>query len=285
MKLKGGGAALKRKYRFLIMLVILALTAVMPACGFVDKLRAKNSLNEGVRDFNNSKFEIAQQKFEYALQLNPDNANAQLFYARALNARFEQKQNTEFGLKTIQAYDNIIQRNHDTPKAVDQALAFEAKAYDELAGIDSSKSQEYKDKGRAALLKRADLSTATNQTKAAVYYTIGREYWQQAYNLSKVYIKMVGGTPQVQPIPVETSDKMRPMLQQGHEYLEKALSFDPGYADAYSINKLLYLQDRYIEPNQAKKAQIDVEIKKADENAKKYYEQQKEAAAQAAQAQ
>ena len=103
-----------------------------PGCGVVNSLRAKNSLNDGVREFNKGKYQLAEEKFAHALELNPDLTNAQLFYARALNAQFDQNLTDELGKKTIDAYDEIINKNQDKPDVVDQALAFKANIYSQL---------------------------------------------------------------------------------------------------------------------------------------------------------
>ena len=268
------------KYRFVA--VVLGLVAVvglaiaMPGCGLVNKLRAKNDLNEGVREYNRGRFAVAQQQFETALDLDPDNANAQLFYARSLNAQFEQKQTEDSGLKTAAAYENIIKHSKDNPKAVDQALAFESHVYEQLSTINADKGEEYKNKQYELLLKRADIPGADDKTKAAVYYTIGRDYWQEAYNLSKQYTK--NGVQQG-AIPAPAVEKLKPLNLKAHEYLSKAIASEPDYADAWAITKLVYIQDKMIS-SPGQKAEIDAKITEANDNAKKYYDLQKAAASQ-----
>jgi Tfp pilus assembly protein PilF len=132
---------LNGKMKVTALLVIVGLVVGMSGCGFINKLRAKNSLNEGVRAFNGGHYDQAQDLFADALKYNPDNSDAQLFYARAINARFEQKQTEELGLKALDAYQNIINRNQNNPKSVDQALAFEAKTYEDLANAIPEKAQ------------------------------------------------------------------------------------------------------------------------------------------------
>src|SRR5215472_12447337 len=249
----------------------------MPGCSLVNKLRAKNDLNEGVREYNRGRYAVAQQQFETALDLDPNNANAQLFYARSLNAQFEQKQTEESGLKTAESYENIIKHNKDNDKAVDQALAFESHVYEQLATINPDKADQYKNKQYELLQKRADLPSADDKTKAAVYYTIGRDYWQEAYNLSKQYTK--NGVLD-KAIPSDAVAKLKPLNTKAHEYLSKSISHEPDYADAWAITKLVYIQDKMVESNSAAKAQLDAKINQANDNAKKYYDQQKQAAAQ-----
>jgi len=80
----------KKTSSLIVLLVLLAMVLLTPGCGVVNSLRAKNSLNDGVREFNKGKYQVAEEKFLHALELDPDLTNAQLFYARALNAQFDQ---------------------------------------------------------------------------------------------------------------------------------------------------------------------------------------------------
>jgi hypothetical protein len=259
----------------------------LSGCGLINKLRAKNNLNEGVRNFNSGKYDLAQERFQDAMELDPDSANAQLFYARAVNARFEQKQTPEFGIKTVEAYDKIIANNKDNPQTVDKALAFESKVYDQMASITPEKADEYKQKSRDLLMRRADVASGADAatTKAAVYYTIGQAYWQESYGISKMYTKTLPDGKlnfQSQSVPADQQEKMRQAILKGHEFLQRALSVKPDYADAYAYEKLLYIEEYKLEPNPAKKQELLNKEKEAGDSFKKYHDQQAQAAQAAA---
>jgi len=274
---------LNAKFRLIIVAILAGVLVSMSGCGFINKLRAKNSLNEGVRAFNGGKYESAQQLFAEALEFDSENVNAQLFYARAINARFEQKQTEELGLKALDAYQNIINHSKDNPKAVDQALAFQAKVYDELAAIVTDKAQQYKDKSRDTLLKRAEVPGATNKVKADVYYTIGQGYWQESYSISKRYTKtQANGKLEFDNKGIDAASlgKMKQAILKAHEYLQKALSIEPDYADAWIYEKLVYVEESKIETNPAKRQEFEKKMTEDQENYKKYHDQQ-QAAAQA----
>lgn len=261
----------------LLVVGLAALVAGTPGCGFINKLRAKDSLNEGVREFNKGRFDLAREKFQRALDLAPDLTNAQLYYARSVNALFDQNLTEGLGRDTIAAYETIIQKNQNNPKAVDQAYAFEAKVYEQMARMTPDKADSYKQKARESLLKRADLSGEA-ATKAAVFYTIGQGYWQESYDLSRPYLKLVGASQQQLPIPANVSDKMKPIITKGHEYLQKAISIKADYADAWIYEKLIYIEERKIESNPQRKTDIDKQIDVSDKNYKKFHEQQAAAA-------
>ena len=258
---------MKRTQRLAVIVALLALIVTLSGCGVINSLRAKDSLNDGVRAFNQGHFDIAQRKFEYALELRPDNTNAQLFYARALSARFDQGQEENLGLKTISAYDNIVKQNPGNGEAIDQALAFKAKVYEDLAGLVPEKSAEYEQTRRDTLLKRADLPSATAQIKADVHYTLGVEYWKKAYALDGSWVS------HGQSVPPEVAEKVKPLTQKAHEHLQQALAVKPDYANAYYYLKLAYLQDMYTDPNRDKKKEF---LAKATQSQEKYGELQKQ---------
>ena len=261
---------MKKKINLMLLPGMLALVAATSGCSIVNNLRAKDNLNNGVREFNSGKYEEAERRFAKALELDPGNANAQLFHARALNQRFEQSQTEEVGLKTLQAYEELIKSNQNNPQAIDQALAFMSGVYEKLAVISPEKAEEYKEKRRATVLKRAELPTATDQTRADVYYTLGHSYWDEAFQTSRAYTYADGSLRQ--PIPPDVVQRLKPIVQKAHENFQKAISVKPDYANAYFYEKLTYIQDAYLEPDPAKKKEM---VAKQTEFQNKYVEIQK----------
>ena len=261
---------MKIKNNLVLLPGALALMVAMSGCGIINNMRAKDNLNNGVREFNSGKYEEAERRFAKALELDPGNANAQLFHARALNQKFEQSQTEDVGLKTLQAYEEIIKSSKDNPAAVDQALAFMSGVYDKLAVITPEKAEEYKAKRRETVLKRAELPTATQQTKADVYYTLGHSYWDEAFQMSRPFTYADGSLRQ--PIPPDAVQKLKPLVQKAHEYFQRAIQEKQDYANAYFYEKLTYIQDAYLEPDPAKKKDM---VAKQKEYQDKYVEIQK----------
>ena len=259
-----------KKKKFAL-LALLSLAMATPGCGVVNSLRAKNSLNDGVREFNKGKYQSAEEKFARSLELNPDLTNAQLFYARALNAQFDQNLTEDLGKKTIEAYDDIIKRNSDKPDAVDQALAFKGKIYEQLTRVSPEKASDYRALQRETIEKRATLPSATAKTKADVYYTLGVGYWQESYDMNASYVS------HNKPVPPDILEKMKPLDQKAHEYLQKAISVDPNYANAWFYEKLVYIEEMKYSP--AKQNELKA---KAMEMQDKYMAMQKAQQQQAA---
>ena len=255
------------------MVGLLVLVIATPGC-VINRLRAKDNLNEGVREFNKGKYELAQEKFQRALELSPDLTNAQLFYARAVNARFDQSLTEDLGVKTLEAYDNLIEKNPENYELIDQALALKANVYDQLTRVNHEKSEEFKQKQREMLLKRAELPTATDKTKADVFYTLGVGYWKASYDLAYPYVS------KKQPIPTEVQKKMQPLIRQAHEYLQRTIAVQPDYANAYFYEKLVYIEDTKVETDRARLNELNAKINEMQD---KYLQLQKQQQQQASQ--
>ena len=257
--------------KYFLLPALLALALATPGCGMINKLRAMNSRNEGVREFNKGKYQVAEDKFSHALELSPDLTNVQLFYAQAVKAQFDQNLSEELGKKTIAAYDNVINKNQGDDTAIDQSRAYKANIYDQLARVNPDKSGEYKQLQRDTLEKRASVASATNKTKADVYYTLGVGYWKESYDMNAGYLQ------KNRPVPPEILQKMKPLDQKAHEYLQKAISIDADYANAWFYEKLVYIEEMKYDPGHK-----DELTKKAMTMQDKYTAMQKQQQQQAA---
>ncbi|MCA1557552.1 MAG: hypothetical protein LC731_03315, partial [Acidobacteria bacterium] len=108
-------------------LLILVLLVSTPGCSLVNRIRAKNEINEAARAYKAGKFAEAQQHSERALALYPDDKNAPLFIARSIHAQYKQGVDTPENLKkaddAIVAYKNILKKNPNNDEAY-KAVAF-----------------------------------------------------------------------------------------------------------------------------------------------------------------
>src|SRR5438105_13702616 len=270
----------------MLLVALVALVVATQGCGVINKLRAKNSLNEGVREFNKGKYEAAGAKFDEAVKLSPDLANAKLFYAQTIYQLYDQQRTPESAQKALDAYQEIINTSKDSPQLVDQALAFQADIYDKLTKSaeekgdeGKAKAAEYRKKYHEVLEARAALPGAKDETKAAVYYSIGQSYWSDAFKLSRSYVNYDGTLKQ--PIPQDKVDQMRPAIEKSLQYLNQALQYNPDYADVWTIKKLALWQESYITTDPARQKALKAEIDAADKKAKDLYEKRKQEAASA----
>jgi tetratricopeptide (TPR) repeat protein len=270
--------------RCAVAVVGLALTVGLQGCGFINELRSKNVLNEGVRTFNRGKYDEAQDMFEQALAYDPDNKNAKFFYAMALNARYEKARNSqsadkaetiELGKKTVDAFNQVIEAggSHDI---MDRAYAFIANTYKTMA------EQVYDPKDEAAqvadarakylefIQKRADMPEQDARTKAQMYYTLADHYWRSAREAILPFEKKDPYNPAApatyDPIPPDKQPQVMADIAKAHEYNQKAIQTDAAYPEPYIGEKLVYMEEiKLVGNDQEKRAQIKTQVDQWDE--------------------
>jgi len=275
-----------RKRNLTLLVTLAALVMATQGCGVINKLRAKNALNEGVREFNKGKYEDAEKKFGEAVKLSPDLANAKLFHAKTIYQLYDQQRTPEAAQRAIDAYQDIIDTTKDNPKAQDQAFAFQADIYDKLTKQAEEKGDEgkqkvteYRNKYHELLEARANLPGASDETKAAVYYSIGQSYWSDAFKVSRSYVDYTGKLKQ--PLPPDKAEQIRQVIPKSLEYLNKALQYNPDYADVWTIKKLALMQESFVTTDPARQQALKAQIDEADKKAKGLYERRKQEAADA----
>src|SRR5258705_10778711 len=110
-----------------IVIVLAILVATSSGCGVINRIRAKNQLNEAARSYREGRFEEAEQHSREAARLDPDNKTAPMFIARTIHAQYrpgvQSPENLAKPQQAIEAYQKILERN---PKDV---AAYKATAY------------------------------------------------------------------------------------------------------------------------------------------------------------
>ena len=71
-----------------IALVVAVLVATTSGCGVVNRIRAKNQLNEAARAYREGHFDEAEQHSREAARLDPNNKTAPMFVARTIHAQY-----------------------------------------------------------------------------------------------------------------------------------------------------------------------------------------------------
>jgi tetratricopeptide (TPR) repeat protein len=258
-------------FRTAMLALLTASVAGLQGCTFVNKLRAKNELNEGVRTFNKGKYEDSQKMFAEALELDPSNVNAKFFYAMSTNALFEKSLNSQdvdksgsidLGKKTIAAFQAVRDGAPGDLKFQDRAISFIAKAYKSLRDqvydpkTDKAAADDARAKYLALLEDRANLAGQTNEVKGQMYYTIGDDYWREAHDIVEGYAKRdpanPGATPTYPDVPADKKPLIMTAVNKSHEYMQKAIAADPSYPEPYLGEKLLYLEELKIADATAK---------------------------------
>src|ERR1700704_4478139 len=106
--------------------MILALfVAAGAGCTLVNKIRAKNELNETARAYREGHFEEAEQHAKRALSYDPDNKTAAIFIARVIHQQYkpgvDNPDNIAKAREAIEAYKRILEKdptNDEASKAI-----------------------------------------------------------------------------------------------------------------------------------------------------------------------
>src|SRR6185503_15460531 len=100
--------------RIAIALAILVVTT-SSGCGTVNRIRAKNELNEAAHSFHEGNFAEAEQHSRKALDLDPDNKTALNFIARTIHAQYkpgvQAAENVAKANEAITAYQHILEKD------------------------------------------------------------------------------------------------------------------------------------------------------------------------------
>jgi len=220
---------------------ILALfVAAGAGCSLVNKIRAKNELNETARAYREGHFEEAEQHAKRALYLDPDNKTAAVFIARVIHQQYkpgvDNPENVQRARDAIEAYRRIIEKDPNN----DEAYKAISVLYSAIK--DDAKLREW-------ILKRASDSTMSNEKRAEAYAILAGKDWDCSYKITELPdVKTTtneGGTPHVtykKPKDQKDFDNAQKCVVRGQEEAETAIKFDPNNESAWSYKTNLLLE-------------------------------------------
>src|SRR6187200_1965080 len=113
---------------FVVLAIALAVVAVgSSGCSIVNRIRAKNQLNEAARAYREARFVEAEQHSREAAQLDPDNKTAPMFIARTIHAQYrpgvQSQENIAKAQEAIVAYQQLLANNPQDEEAY-KAIAY-----------------------------------------------------------------------------------------------------------------------------------------------------------------
>ena len=110
-----------------IAIVLAILVATSSGCGVINRIRAKNQLNEAARAYREGRFPEAEKHSREAASLDPDNKTAPMFIARTIHAQYrpgvQTPENLQRAQQAIEAYQQILQNNPKDEEAY-KAVAY-----------------------------------------------------------------------------------------------------------------------------------------------------------------
>src|SRR6266480_4895941 len=249
--------------RIAITLAILVVST--SGCGLINRVRAKNQLNEAARAYHEGHFEEAEQYSRRALELDPGSKSAPLFIARTIHAQFrpgvQAPENIAKANEAIQAYQQILARD---PKNEE---AFKAIAY--LYGAIKDD-----DKLRAWLSSRASDGSVEPEKRAEAYTILASKDWDCSFKITELpsnkSTAITGGNRAVvtykKPQQQKDFDTAQACVKRGLEEIENAIKLDPTSESAWSYKTNLLIEASKLAEMDGKldqKAQLDKQREEA----------------------
>jgi len=237
--------------------------AASAGCTLVNKIRAKNELNETAKAYKDGRFEEAEQHARRALFLDPNNPTAPIFIARVIHQQYrpgvDTPDNIQRAKDAIDAYQRVLQ-NNPTPQTAEEAYKAISVLY---AAIKDDQDL------RAWITKRATDSSQPSEKRAEAYAILAGKDWDCSYKVTELPdVKITsteGGKASVtykKPKEQKDFDNIQKCVVRGLEEADTAIKYDPNSESAWSYKTNLLLEA-------AKQAEMDG---KADQ--KSTYEKQ-----------
>ncbi len=234
-------------------------------CSLVNRVRAKNQLNEAALAYHEGHFEEAEQRSRSALELDPNSRTAPLYIARSVHAQYrpgvQAPENLAKANQAIQAYQLILERD---PKSDE---AYKAIAY--LYG--AIKDDE---KLRAWISSRANDSAAPAEKRAEAYIVLASKDWDCSFKITelptnKTTTLSAGNKATItykKPQNQKDFDQAQACVKLGLEEVENAIKFDPNNESAWSYKTNLLIEASRLAEMDGKtdqKAQFDKQREEA----------------------
>lgn len=221
-----------------MLLVTVAALFSLTGCGIVNKVRARNELNDGAKAYKERRFDVAEQHFSRALALDSTQSVTELFLARTLHQQYLAKRDSPENMKkaeqAIDIYKKIL-TNKPEDRASNDAVT------NLLLNLKGPEAQEEWVKQRAedtrvpgdqraeayTLLASKDYTCANEITEAA------KETVQKGNEAVFVFKK---------PANVEDFEKAKQCTDAGITLIDKALQLDQNNDSTWSYKASLLAQ-------------------------------------------
>jgi tetratricopeptide (TPR) repeat protein len=251
---------MNRMVRFpVITAATLSLLLLMTGC---QRLKARDQLNKGVQAYKSAKYEEAINHFQQAVNLDPSLPMAHLYLATAYAQQVVPDLTTPENMKNanlaMQGFQEVLAKD---PKDIN-SLKNMASLYFNIGKYDDAKQWQMK-------------VLAVDPQDAEAAYTIGSIDWRLAYRNAVQALKDVnmqddgqGNVKMPKKTCQELVEKNTPLVNEGLEYLRKAVEIRPSYDDSMAYLQLMYRRKADLncgneDARKADMAQVDLWREKA----------------------
>jgi tetratricopeptide (TPR) repeat protein len=225
-----------------IAVAMAVLVATTSGCGVINRIRAKNQLNEAARSYREGRFDEAEQHSREAARLDPENKTAPMFIARTIHAQYrpgvQSPDNIAKAQKAIEAYQSLLQAN---PK--------DEEAYKAIAYLYGAIKED--DKLRQWITARAGDDNADPEKRAEAYIVLASKDWDCSFKITELPTNKVttidptnnkATVSYKKPKDQKDFDSAQMCVKQGLGEAESAIKFDPNNESAWSYKTNLLLE-------------------------------------------
>jgi hypothetical protein len=224
-----------------VVVALAIFVATSSGCGVINRIRAKNELNEAARAYREGRFPEAEQHSRRAAELDPDNKTAPMFIARTIHAQFrrgvQSPENLAKANEAISAYQAILDKN---PKDEE---AYKAIAY--LLG-------EIKEdaKLRQWIQNRAANDETEPEKRAEAYIVLASKDWDCSFKITELPSNKIttidsnnkATVSYKKPGDQREFETAQQCVKQGLAEAENAIKFNPNNESAWSYKTNLLLE-------------------------------------------
>ena len=245
---------------------VAAVLVLVVAASGCNKLKARDLLNKGVAAFKNGQSDAAIEDFKQAKEADPDLLNARLYLATAYASLYipgaPSKENLARGEQAVAEFKEVLDKDPNNLSAIDGigSILFQ------MGGqpFDPKKFEESKTYHQRHIQLKPD--------DPEPYYWIGVIDWTLAfrangemrmdYNKKNIKKQVRDDQPLPPAIRGDYAGKYGPLIEEGVNDLQKAISLRPDYDDAMAYLNLLYRRKADMVESQDERAAL---LKQADD--------------------
>jgi tetratricopeptide (TPR) repeat protein len=272
-----------------IVIVLAILVATSSGCGVINRIRAKNQLNEAAKAYREGHFPEAEEHSRRAAELDPNNKTAPMFIARTIHAQYrpgvQSPENIAKAQEAITAYQQLLANNPQ-----------DEESYKAIAYLYEATHQD--DKLRQWIASRAASDTTAPEKRAEAYVVLASKDWDCSFKITELPTnKSTTLDPSnnkatvsyKKPKDQKDFDQAQMCVKQGLVEAENAIKYDPNNESAWSYKTNLLLEASKLaemdgKPDQKAQYQKDYDaaLKRTTElsvaNQKRKEEQEKQSA-------
>ena len=227
---------------FVAVLILAVLVISSSGCGVINRIRAKNQLNEAARSYREGRFKEAEQHSREAAELDPNNKTAPMFIARTIHAQYrpgvQSPDNLAIAQQAIEAYQQLLAKNPQDDEA-----------YKAIAYLYES-TKEY-DKLKQWISARATNESVEPEKRAESYVVLASKDWDCSFKITELPTNKTttidpsnnkATVSYKKPKEQKDFDQAQMCVKQGLTEAENAIRFDPNNESAWSYKTNLLLE-------------------------------------------